>query len=1241
MKGIFPAKVDAPAYKMFDGWYSAPEGGIRYTESSVCPNVDKLTLFAHWTNKTYKIKYDGNGAERGSMENTPAVCNTKIDVAENGFFKTGYTVEAWTTNPDGSGTKILANGGKAYNLVAPYAEPGTVVTLYAKWIPIKDVQVTFNADGGFIVEPGTNNRTRNYTKNVEYKAAYGTLPTAVHPQGKIFGGWKDEMGRIVDESSTVFNANNHSLRAVWTTKQYTIHFDGNKYSYGQVDDLVFEKGDNKTLPNCLFDDGVNFYRWSTTPDCFGDTFAPGDPVERVLQKTNQTEITLYALWYEHSIVYMDGFTGKEIKKVDGVSHKYTAIDGIEIPGLRFAGWMLSENFPLGELPLLGENDILAEDLYFKAGQSRSIDVPYSSSSTLYVYSIYERSNKNAYSIIYHPYDGYNCPKVDNFDSPGKKSVTISKPDKDGFVFFGWVKTPGVTGVLQKEVELSNYQRCVVLYPDWIWTERVLKLKDGIDGKQDAEMPLILPGETTFKLNSFNTPNRDDYNFGGWKAKDGTIYPEGSEVLVPAEGLELTATWERREYTIKYIDSYTKEILHTETLKSDETVSYIPPEVGGVKFKGWTYLADLFDRRSISSGALVSSFVNTRDERSVYSLETSYEKTEVETGKITVVYIWNGKDVENGPTKPTYGNISTGEIELTTVHPDKKGCVFNGWAYRPNSSPSIGADLKTFNVNVIYRESSPVTFNQKGSGVLVLYACWKSKYSCTLDPNGYPGITNPITISGLPGTKVDLKDYSKLFKNKGDFYLSGWGESKDDVTLAPEGSFTIPYKDYVLYAIPRNKTCTIKYKDGFSGEQIGSVATVNVGSEVTPPAEATFYSGYEFVGWSYDIMDQRVDAVYSAVPDLSIGESITVRESIELYATYRKLAAPDDVFRIVYNPNGGVGGPGTALLSPGEHTVDVTNVPSYPGYTFEGWHPVNYRQYYVLEPEFPKDKVSKISSDEYGMDVTLYAVWKEDEGNTVRDMLKSEYDASAFDDTHFTREYTSSEWERIDGTTYYIVNTKRAGNSQTSNSFNSTAFVLRFENGDWVLRSYGTNEPISENIKLNILMSHTNNASVALEFAFEIGEAFSDVAVDAISIYCPAVGYVVKGTKYLNKIEELMKSREEYEELSDFVIDTLKDEVIDLTVDKIKGEMLGKALEIESERGEVPEKILESVLNLFISTEQAVANDFATGSDNMDPFGEYDRALEIFRQRVSSNGFEDLANQIPDCVTKIFLYVKQR
>ena len=192
-----------------------------------------------------------------------------------------------------------------------------------------------------------------------------------------------------------------------------------------------------------------------------------------------------------------------------------------------------------------------------------------------------------------------------------------------------------------------------------------------------------------------------------------------------------------------------------------------------------------------------------------------------------------------------------------------------------------------------------------------------------------------------------------------------------------------------------------------------------------------------------------------------------------------------------------------------------------------------------------------------------------------------------------------------------------------------------------MRSYGTKETLYENIKLNILMSHTNDVSAGLEFAFMVAEAFSDVAVDAVSVYCPAVGYVVKGAKYMGKIEELMKSREEYEELSEFVVDTLKDEVVDLTVDKIKGEMLGRAIKIESERGEVPEKILGSMLDLFISTEQAIADDFATGSEGMDPFGAYDRALEIFRDRVSSNGFEDLANKIPDCVTKIFLYVNQR
>ncbi|MCR5584565.1 MAG: InlB B-repeat-containing protein [Lachnospiraceae bacterium] len=73
----------------------------------------------------YAIKYDGNNATSGTTADTVGMAGQAVEVAANGFTKTGKTFSGWNTKADGSGTAYAA--GASYTLTA------AGLTLYAQW----------------------------------------------------------------------------------------------------------------------------------------------------------------------------------------------------------------------------------------------------------------------------------------------------------------------------------------------------------------------------------------------------------------------------------------------------------------------------------------------------------------------------------------------------------------------------------------------------------------------------------------------------------------------------------------------------------------------------------------------------------------------------------------------------------------------------------------------------------------------------------------------------------------------------------------------------------------------------------------------------------------------------------------------------------------------------------------------------------------------------------------------------
>ena len=105
----------------FDGWYTAQQGGTRYTADTVCTEDSDFVLYAHWTANTVTVTFDANGGT------TPVSSKTvQINQAMGSLpspTRTYYSFAGWYT---------AANGGTKYTADSICTSSGNF-RLYAHW----------------------------------------------------------------------------------------------------------------------------------------------------------------------------------------------------------------------------------------------------------------------------------------------------------------------------------------------------------------------------------------------------------------------------------------------------------------------------------------------------------------------------------------------------------------------------------------------------------------------------------------------------------------------------------------------------------------------------------------------------------------------------------------------------------------------------------------------------------------------------------------------------------------------------------------------------------------------------------------------------------------------------------------------------------------------------------------------------------------------------------------------------
>ncbi|MBQ3556363.1 MAG: InlB B-repeat-containing protein [Oscillospiraceae bacterium] len=108
----------------FNGWYTQKEGGSRVNDYATYNATVNLTLYAHWTPKTYNLIFNANGGT--CAEKSRAMVFDTIIGDMPVPTRAGYIFDGWYGKAEGGS---LIHGQMRYN--APFD-----VTVYAHWKPV-------------------------------------------------------------------------------------------------------------------------------------------------------------------------------------------------------------------------------------------------------------------------------------------------------------------------------------------------------------------------------------------------------------------------------------------------------------------------------------------------------------------------------------------------------------------------------------------------------------------------------------------------------------------------------------------------------------------------------------------------------------------------------------------------------------------------------------------------------------------------------------------------------------------------------------------------------------------------------------------------------------------------------------------------------------------------------------------------------------------------------------------------
>ncbi|MCR5702659.1 MAG: InlB B-repeat-containing protein [Lachnospiraceae bacterium] len=890
----------------FTGWYTAKTNGTRIYESTTVNIATDHTLYAMWSNNSYKVTFNPNGG---------TVTPESVNVVSDDFYGElpipeyqGHTFEGWYTSTSG-GTLITES---------------SVVTitddqiLYAHW-SVNNYTVSFDAGDG---EDVTD------TISVVYGQSYGDLPIASRT-GYTLTGWYTAKtgGTLVKADSIVELTSDITLYARWTANTYNVSYNGNGVSlnYG-VKKVTYNDlyGELKTPER----DGYTFLGWFTSASGGEEVTA----TSRVLITDNQT---LYAHWSVMACtVTFDpngGSVRDEIKMVE-YGKQYGTLPVPTLPGSTFVGWYTS-----------------------KTGGTQVTDkttVQQTSDHT-----IYARWTKNKYTLTFNANGGNVTPtsKQIEYDVAYGELPT---PTKTGYSFDGW-HTAISGGTKVTESTKLTQTSAQTIYAHWKANTYTVTYDINADTGSISSTSKQVTYDATY--GELETPTRTGYNFDGWYdefgnkissdsivniAKDHSIYaswtaktvavtfnPNGgtmsgsrnvdytyggnyTDLPVPYKEYCEFAGWYTAKTGGTKVTSSTQvlnESAHTliarwnpitvvvtfnanggnvtktsANVTAGETYGELPtPTRSGYTFGGW-YTSSNDGTRVFSETKVTTT--------AAHSIYAHWTKTNTTT-YVDITYDANGGMID-GREEVTLQLVQGSSYDLPVI--ERENYTFDGWYDSEEGGTKITSVDKAMTTRTLWAHWTRIVYkvnviyNANGGSV----SSWGKEV--TVDST-YGGFDTPVRTG---------------------YNFEGWFTTQDGGTEVIATTTVTNKDDHVIYAHWTHKTVQVTFNAN-GGVPASSSATLSYGDTYGASMPEVTREDYVFVGWFTS--GSGGERVYN--------DDVMWRDTDHiLYAHWVKEARN---VQVTFNANGGNVETSVKEVTYGE-VYGTLPTPARAGYVFTGW-----------------------------------------------------------------------------------------------------------------------------------------------------------------------------------------------------------------------------------------------------------------------------------------------------------------
>nr|MCR5635857.1 InlB B-repeat-containing protein [Clostridiales bacterium] len=479
----------------------------------------------------------------GEMTDQDFTYDEEQKLNKNEYEKTGYSFSGWKDD-DGN---TYTDEETVKNLTP---EDGAKITLKADWTP-NQYKVTFDPNGH-----GTPDPTE---KTVTYDAAYGKL-AEISATGYTFGGWymtndcvDDD---LVEATTIVKTAGDHTLYAKWTPNEYTVIFDGNGSTSGEMTDQDFTYDEEQKLNKNEYEKtGYSFSGWK---DDDGNTYTDEETIKN-LTPEDGAKITLKADWTpnQYKVTFDPNGHGTPsiASKTVVFDSKYGELATISEVGYVFGGWYLNAECT--------GNAITDQSIVKTAGD----------------HTLYAKWTLDTFKVIYDGNDGTIGTKERYEKNAEFKSiVTVDTNDFEntGFVFIEWnTKADGTGTVYDESSTFEMPAHDVTLYAQWEKAGFYITYKGngGLDkdNKDTVEKPYVANMPAEIAKNMFE---RKDYVFIGWSTEIITkeitnissLYQPG-DLYLDGESITLYAVWKKIDGG-EYMDITDTDKKNTDTTNTD-------------------------------------------------------------------------------------------------------------------------------------------------------------------------------------------------------------------------------------------------------------------------------------------------------------------------------------------------------------------------------------------------------------------------------------------------------------------------------------------------------------------------------------------------------------------------------------------------------------------------------------------------------------------------------------------------